>query len=86
MFGRAHNRLPREARIQIVRERNASVRSVDRIIKRSRNRIIERDLAAAPLFAPPRDPTEPLDPFDEPGHDFLAFAEGINVDPNGDGR
>lgn len=71
-----HNRLSRESRIQIVRERNASVRSVDRI-KRSRQRIVERELDAAPLLAPSREPTEPRQLVEDAGDDFLAFAEQV---------
>ena len=69
-----HNRLTREARIQIVRDRSASIRSVDRIIKRSRQRIVERHLEGTPPLAPRRDPTEPFE-LDDPADDFLQFAE-----------
>ncbi|MGZ4314199.1 MAG: Mu transposase C-terminal domain-containing protein [Gaiellaceae bacterium] len=70
-----HNRLSREDRIQIVRDRNARVRSVDRIIKRSRKRIVERELAAAPLLAPRRDAADVLEQLEETSDEFLAFAE-----------
>lgn len=71
-----HTRLSSDQRRVIVRDRNASARKVDKIVKQSRGRASRRELEGNPLLSPDHDPSAPprlLPPPDE--DDFLTFSE-----------
>lgn len=71
-----HERMTRDERIQIVRERERDVRRVNTVIKRSRKRATERELAGNPLLSPERDPSAPVRKIDDQSTDeFLSFLE-----------
>lgn len=71
-----HERMSKDERIQIVRERERDVRKVNKIVKRSRKRAIERELAGNPLLAPERDPLMPArTAADTSDDEFLSFLE-----------
>jgi transposase InsO family protein len=74
-----HARMSKDERLQIIRERERDVRAVNRVIKRSRKRAVERELAGNPLLSPARDPSLPDRSVDGTGDDeFLAFLESSN--------
>jgi len=71
-----HERMTKDERLQIVRERQRDVRKVDHIIKRTRKRAQERELAGNPLLSPERDPQAPArTAIDNGDDDFLSFME-----------
>lgn len=71
-----HERMTKDERIQIVRERERDVRKVNKIIKRSRKRAIEHEMAGNPLSAPERDPSMPARAAaDTTDDEFLTFLE-----------
>lgn len=71
-----HERMSKDERIEIVRERERDVRKVNKIVKRSRKRAIERELAGNPLAGPERDPSMPARTVADTGDDdFLSFLE-----------
>lgn len=71
-----HERLSKDERTRIIRDRNNEVAKVNRIIKRSRKRELERELEGNPLLSPERDPEAPARVIDDGSdEEFLAFAE-----------
>ena len=71
-----HERMSKDERIEIVRERERDVRKVNKIVKRSRKRATELELAGNPLLAPERDPSMPARTIPDSGDDeFLSYLE-----------
>ena len=71
-----HQRLSKDERTQIVRERNKELAKVNTLIKRTRKRADIRELEGNPLLSPERDPQAPARVVAKSSdEDFLAFGE-----------
>jgi hypothetical protein len=79
-----HERATKDERIQIVRARNRDVEKVNLIVKQSRKRATERELAGNPLLSPEREATRPARAIPNTNDDdFLSFLEQNYPDQEG---